>query len=138
MAATTASAALGSTVLRHQLASGVATAIDLAVMTALVESARLSPAVATLIGASVGAVVNFRLNRRYTFPGARTGVASVQAARYALVSAASAALNAFGEHVGTRWLGLPYLAVRAVVSLIVGFGWNYPLQRSFVFGGPSS
>lgn len=127
----------GSTLVRHQVASLIATSVDFSLMILLVEVARVAPSAAALAGAGTGAVVNFALNRRHTFPGAREGTPSGQAVRYALVSSASAVLNAAGEHVGTRWLGLPYVLTRVAVSLIVGLGWNYPLHRGFVFAAPS-
>jgi hypothetical protein len=32
-------------------------------------------------------------------------------------------------------LGVPYLLARAIVAVAVSFGWNFPLQRYFVFRG---
>ena len=122
-----------ATLARHQLASAVATAADFALMTLLVEFAGAAPAAATLAGALLGAVINFTLNRRFTFRTAEQGPAGPEALRYAAVSAASAVLNATGEYIGTVWLGAPYLLVRVVVSLAVSLGWNFPLHRSWVF-----
>jgi putative flippase GtrA len=123
----------GWTLLRHQASSIVATAVDFGTMALLVERASASPAAATLVGAALGAIVNFGLNRRHTFDGARREAAAGQATRYALVSSASALLNAAGEQVGTRIVGAPYLVVRAIVAVLVSLGWNYPLHRGFVF-----
>ena len=130
-------AMFGSTLLRHQVASLVATSVDFSLMILLVEMAKVAPSAAALAGAGSGAIVNFALNRRHTFPGAREGTRGRQAVRYAVVSAASAALNAAGEHVGTRVLGVPYVLTRMAVSLVVGLGWNYPLHRGFVFASPA-
>ncbi|HEX7671894.1 MAG TPA: GtrA family protein [Polyangiaceae bacterium] len=127
-----------STLLRHQVASLVATSVDFSLMILLVEVAKVAPSTAALAGAGTGAIVNFAYNRRHTFPRAREGTQVRQAVRYAVVSAASAALNAAGEHVGTRLLGLPYVLTRMAVSLIVGLCWNYPLHRGFVFASPAA
>jgi putative flippase GtrA len=121
------------TLARHQLSSAVATAVDFGTMALLVEKAGVLPGMATLVAASVGAVVNFTLNRRHTFEGARSGGMTGQALRYWLVSSASALFNAAGVHVGVRLLGGPYLLVRAAVAVSVGLGWNYPMHRLFVF-----
>ena len=118
---------------RHQVASGVATAADFALMTLLVELGAVAPATATLAGAFLGAFINFTLNRRYTFKTAEQSSARTEALRYGVVSAASAILNAGGEYIGTRWLDGPYLLVRVVVSVAVSLGWNLPLHRSWVF-----
>lgn len=101
-------------------------------MVLLVERARVGPALAALLGALTGALVNFTMGRHYTF-GAASDALPGQAIRYASVSAGSAALNGAGEHVSVTVLGLPYLAARVAVSLLVSVLFNYPLQRSFVF-----
>jgi putative flippase GtrA len=102
-------------------------------MTSLVELFAVAPATAALSGAFLGALINFTLNRRYTFRTAAQSPAGAEARRYALVSAASALLNAGGEYIGTNWLGAPYFFVRVVVSVAVSLGWNFPLHRSWVF-----
>jgi putative flippase GtrA len=123
---------LSPSFVRHQLASVVTTAADFGLMIFLVEVLRVTPPWATLFGAILGGCINFTLNRRFTFP--KTGAAVTgQAARYALVSGTSAVLNALGEYVGTRFIGAPYALARAVVAICVSIGFNYPVQRSFVF-----
>jgi putative flippase GtrA len=76
--------------------------------------------------------VNFTLNRRFTFPDHGATVRG-QALRYTLVSGTSAILNALGEYVGTRFFRAPYALARAVVAICVSVGFNYPVQRHFVF-----
>ena len=118
---------------RHQASALAASALDFVVMIALVELLRVSPPVAAFVGACCGAGLNFTLGRHWTF---RAGASPItgQALRYAVVSGASAGWNALGEWVGTRMLGIEYVLVRLVVSLVVGLAWNYPMQRVFVFG----
>jgi putative flippase GtrA len=117
---------------RHQLASLVATAADFSAMIALVELARCSPVLAAALGATFGAVVNFVLNRRWVFASAAEPLGG-QALRYALVSAASAAWNALGEHTLFKVLGLHYVWARVIVSVAISLGWNFPMQRYWVF-----
>ncbi|MBK9001596.1 MAG: GtrA family protein [Myxococcales bacterium] len=120
---------------RHQLASLSATAADFCAMIALVELAELSPVLGAALGAALGAVVNFLLNRRWVFHAERAPVAG-QALRYALVSLASAVWNALGEHLLFKVLGLHYVVARVFVSVAVSLGWNFPLQRGWVFRTP--
>lgn len=124
--------ALFSLLGRHQAASFAATAADFGAMVSLVELAGLSPVVAAAAGALVGAGLNFYLNRRWVFRVEHEPAAG-QALRYALVSAASAGWNALGEHLLFRVLGLHYVIARVLVSVTVGLGWNFPLQRGWVF-----
>ena len=118
--------------MRHHATAIAATTVDYSVMVAAVELVGLGPVPATAIGALGGAITNFTMNRRFTYRA--VGVrASSQAWRYALVSAASLGLNTLGEFLFHSVLGVQYLAARVVTSLIVSNGWNYPLQRYFVF-----
>jgi putative flippase GtrA len=117
---------------RHQVASLVSTVVDFGTMVLLVELLHRSAVVGTMAGATCGALTNFELGRHWTFRADKAHVAP-QALRYALVSAASAALNALGEYGLHDRLGMQYFAARAVVAVAVSLLWNFPLQRHFVF-----
>jgi putative flippase GtrA len=118
--------------IRHHATAVIATTVDYSVMVAAVELGGVGPVLATAIGAFAGAVANFTMNRRFTYHAVDVRVRS-QAWRYALVSAASLGLNVAGEYLFHQVLGVQYVAARAVTSVIVSNGWNYPLQRYFVF-----
>ena len=120
---------------RHQLASIVSTAFDFGAMALLVQLASVPPSIAAIGGASLGAIVNFQLGRRYTFR-AHGSPAGPQALRYAQVSAVGALLNGGGELALHDGLGAPYLPARLVVALAVSLFWNLPMQRRFVFRAP--
>jgi putative flippase GtrA len=117
---------------RHQAGSVVATVVDFSTMTALVELAHVPPVGATVFGAIAGGVTNFVLGRRWIFRAHERDLAP-QALRYAMVSAASAGFNAFGEQIVYGFLGLQYIVARALVAIVVSLAWNYPMQRSYVF-----
>jgi CDP-diacylglycerol--glycerol-3-phosphate 3-phosphatidyltransferase len=121
-----------ATLTRHQIGAFAATALDFGTMAALVELGHVDPVRATLIGASCGAISNFLLGRRWVFRASDTA-AIPQAARYALVAAASAALNTLGEHLVHDGVGVQYLLARVLVAVSVGALWNFPLHRWFVF-----
>jgi putative flippase GtrA len=111
----------------------LATAVDHAVMIAAVRAAGLAPAPATAIGALCGAVVAFALGRRWVF-GAAGDAMVAQALRYGVVSALSLGFNVVGEALLVR-AGVHYFVARVLVALAVGLGWNFPLQRRWVFVG---
>lgn len=117
---------------RHQAASFLATLVDFTTMIALVEWCGAAVVLATIIGATLGSVFNFLMNRRWTFRA--TGHLARQGVRYALVSGGSAFWNAAGEYVGVHLFGVRYVLARLVVSFFVSVCWNYPLQRWYVFG----
>lgn len=117
---------------RHQIASFISTAVDFGTMVLAVELLHFSPVAGTIAGASCGAVTNFQLGRHFTFAAHHEHVGH-QALRYALVSGASAGLNALGEYALHDVLGVQYFGARAVVAVAVSLFWNFPLQRYFVF-----
>jgi putative flippase GtrA len=121
--------------LRHDATAVVATAIDYVVMILLVELAHVTPVPATAVGAFAGAVTSFTMGRHFTYRVADVPVRA-QLWRYALVSAASLALNAGGEYLFFHVVGLQYLVARVVISIIVNSAWNYPMHRFFVFSTP--
>ena len=81
---------------------------------------------------ALGATSNFFLGRTWVFRR-RSESASGQAFRYALVSAASAGWNSFGEHLVHDLAHVRYVLARAFVALAVGVLWNFPMHRHFVF-----
>jgi putative flippase GtrA len=117
---------------KHQLASIIATIVDYSVMIAMVSLLGLTAVEGTVIGASSGAITNFTLGRHFTF-GATRGSARSQLARYLLISAASLGWNALGEHLLANILGIQYVIARLITGTLVGFVWNFPMQRYFVF-----
>jgi putative flippase GtrA len=117
---------------RHQIGAVAATAVDFAVMIALVERLGVSPVAGTVVGASLGAVTNFLLGRAWVFRR-HSGHWASQGARYAVVAAASAGWNALGEHLVHDVAGMQYVVARVLVSIVVSLLWNFPMQRRFVF-----
>jgi len=123
-----------SALLRHQMGAVAATIVDYTMMIALVTGLGVAPAVGTAAGATSGGILNFVLGRRWIFRST-DGSAGPQARRYAAVSVGSLILNTCGVHVLASILQYPYVAARLVVSFCVSVLWNFPMQRSFVFGG---
>jgi len=118
--------------LKGQVASGVATSVDWGLMTILI-FAGVYYITAAVIGALAGAITDFSVKKWWVFDAAKRESLEVQVPRYALVSGIGAALNA----------GLAYLLVDGLhihqnigvilASTVVGFAWNYPMQRVYVF-----
>lgn len=117
--------------LRNAIAALVATSLDFSVFSLLVRMSVCTPPTATFVGAAAGGLLNFLVNKSWTFDASGRG--RTMARRYLTVSAASAALNASlvlvllwvpNQHVTVVWL---------VARGLVFLGWNYPLQRDYVF-----
>jgi putative flippase GtrA len=125
---------LGGSLVRHQAGAIAATVVDYSLMIALVSEAGAAPEVGTAVGAACGGITNFVLGRRWVFRATQHDAAIAQARRYAVVSLGGLLLNTAGMHVLASLMHLPYVGARVVVSLFVSVLWNFPMQRTFVFG----
>ena len=117
---------------RNTLTSIFTTALDFGTLTGLVELAHVDYVVATFVGTVVGATSNFIINRHWSF--AATHVAwHGQALKMLPVQAGSSALQTLGVWLFTRFGRVPYMASKLIVSVLVYLGWNYPMNKHFVF-----
>ena len=83
-------------------------------------------------GALAGAIVNFLLNRHWSFEASH-GLMRRQARRYTLVSAGSLLLNTGGTWALTEYGRIHYGISVVIAALAVGFLFNFPLHRGYVF-----
>jgi membrane protein YqaA with SNARE-associated domain len=118
--------------LKAQAASLAGTAADFIVTIILVEGLRVWPVAATMLGNAAGGLTNFYLGRNHVFKVSHHRAAS-QGVRYSVVWLGSLLLNAVGMYLLTDLAHANYLLSKTVVSLLVGFGFNYPLHLYFVF-----
>jgi putative flippase GtrA len=124
---------LGGSLARHQAGAVVATVVDYGVMITLVSVAGAAPEVGTAVGAACGGITNFTLGRRWVFRAMHRDPYP-QAGRYAVVSLGSLLFNTAGMHFVASLLHVQYVAARVLVSIVVSLFWNFPMQRTFVFG----
>ena len=117
---------------RAWMASAIATVVDYGSFTLLIEVAGIYTGTARALGALLGAVANFTLNKVYTF---RTQGSSmvVEVPRYAGISLTSLLLNTVGVILLTEGLRWNPLLAAALVGVLVSLCWNLPLHRVFVF-----
>jgi len=117
---------------RAWIASAIATAVDYGTFTILVEVVGIYTGTSRALGAALGAVTNFTVNKVYTFKTRQNSVL-VEVPRYAAISLTSLLLNTVGVILLTEGLRWNPLVAAAVVGLAVSLGWNLPLHRIFVF-----
>jgi putative flippase GtrA len=117
---------------RSALTSIFTTALDFATLTALVELLGVNYVLATWLGTIVGSLSNFTINRVWAF-SARDRPPAGQFARFVLVQAAASVWHTLGVWIFTRFVGLPYQVSKLAIAALVYLGWNYPMNRWFVF-----
>ncbi|MEM1032239.1 MAG: GtrA family protein [Myxococcota bacterium] len=111
----------------------VATAADFGLMSLLVANDLATTTQATALGCLLGGVINFSLNRVWTF-AATDQVPALQAIRYTIVSVISALLNSGGVALALMLPLADYRIGWVLVRAAVFLCWNFPLQRDYVYG----
>lgn len=120
------------TFLKANISSSIASFIDYLVTILLVNFFRVDVVIASTTGTVCGGILNFLIGRNWVFQSKKRK-ASQQAARYGLVWGGNLVLNTGGMYFLTKVLEVHYVISKLFVSLIVGFCYNYTLQKKFVF-----
>jgi putative flippase GtrA len=117
---------------RSAATSVFTTVLDFATLVGCVELIGLDYRLATFLGTVVGCTSNFLINRVWSFE-ATHGDLRWQIVRFLPVQAGSSTLQTLGVWLFTEYVDLPYLGSKTIVAVAVYLGWNYPLNRYFVF-----
>ncbi|WP_374166717.1 GtrA family protein [Arcticibacter sp. MXS-1] len=118
--------------LKAQVASLSGTIVDFLTTLVSVELFHVWYVAANIAGNVCGGITNFYLGRNWVF-NSRDKKVYVQGIRYIMVWGGSIALNTSGVFALTHFLEINYIISKVVVSLVVGFSYNYFLQNYFVF-----
>lgn len=121
-----------ATFIKAQAASFTATVADFSMTVILKEVFHCWYLVASVSGTVTGGVVNFLMNRSWVFRAHGKKIHH-QALKYILVWAGNLLLVSGGVFVMTSYGGFSYIVSKITISLIVGFFYNYMLQKKFVF-----
>jgi len=115
-----------TTFLRGSAVGIVATIVDMAVLTVLVELVGLTPQAANLPALVAGAAIQFLGCRHLVFQ-AKSGSVRRQLAGFTLTELGTLLLNGIVFHTLVSWTPLPYPVARAVGTFLVFVGFSYPL-----------
>ena len=132
--------------LRAQCSAQLATVLDFAVTLFLFYLCSLGYVYATFAGALSGAVLNCVVNYEWTFKASGLDKRGI-IFKYLLVWGGSVLLNTWGTYFFTEWMQHAsclnalfallgehcFLVAKVLTAVLVGCGWNYFLQRSFVY-----
>jgi putative flippase GtrA len=109
---------------------------DYAIMIFCTEFFHIHYTISIAISGVIGAVANFSMNQKWAF---RSGDAMYkdstrkQLLKFMLVVVNSIFLKSTGTYIITHLLGVDYKVSRLITDLIVSIGFNYTLQRYWVF-----
>ena len=109
--------------------------VDYLIMIICTEFFHIHYTISILISGIIGAVVNFSINRYWTFhsneslPSPMRG----QLVKFCTVVMGSIILKSAGTYLLTSWLSIDYKLSRVLVDILVSLGFNYTLQKYWVF-----
>ncbi len=121
-----------ATFLKAQVSSALSTAVDFTLTILLKELLGAYYMAASVTGTICGGITNFLLGRNWTF-ASREQAVTEQMIRYIMVWVGNLGLNALIVYVCTDFIEIKYWVSKIMASLIVGVGYNYVLQKVFVF-----
>ncbi|SMC47995.1 GtrA family protein [Pedobacter africanus] len=109
--------------------------LDYGVMIFCTELLHIHYTISIAIGGIIGAVLNFSVNRYWTFNANQANHSPVgfQLVKFIFVVAGSIALKSSGTWLVTNGLHIDYKISRIMVDIIVSLGFNYVLQKYWVF-----
>ena len=119
------------TFFKANVASLVASAFDYGVTIMAVQIFSVNVVIAGIIGTVCGAFIHFIMGRHWVFV-AYQSKSSGQAKKYLLIWLGNLVLNATGMYVFTE-MGVNYIITKVGTSILVGWTYNYPLQKGYVF-----
>ena len=122
--------------LRYNIVAVIATITDFLVFIMLTEGVGIWYVVSTFISAVTGGVVAFIINRNWVFME-KDGKLTGQAVRYILVWGGSILLNTFGLYLIVENTRLSEIIAKVIVAIIVGLGFNFLMNKFFVFRNPT-
>jgi len=118
--------------LRAQVSAFFGGVIDYLVMLYCVEFLHMHYFPAIAVGGLVGAVINYTISRYWAF-NSKTESIGKQFLKYAIVSIGSIILKSSGTFIFTETTNLDYRITRLIIDGFVAFGFNFTLQKFWVF-----
>lgn len=121
---------------KAQVSAFIGGITDYAIMVFFTEIFQIHYTVSIVIGGIIGAVVNFSVNKKWTFHSESNPYKNSiqkQLLKFILVVINSIFLKSSGTYVITTVFNLDYKFSRIITDLIVSIGFNYTLQRYWVF-----
>lgn len=123
------------TFLKAQFSAFTGGIVDIMAMIFFTEAIGIHYTLSIALGGIIGALVNFSINRNWTFRAKSAGNSSIdtQLLRFCIVVAGSILLKSAGTFLLTESLRMDYRLSRIMTDIVVSLGFNYTLQKNWVF-----
>ena len=117
---------------KSQLSAFVGGIVDYVIMILCTEVIGIHYVISIGIGGVIGAFVNYTINRYWTFNATEESKVS-QIPKFIVVVIGSISLKAGGTYFLTELLSIDYRISWIIVNALVAFGFNFLLQKFWVF-----
>jgi putative flippase GtrA len=117
---------------KAQLSAFLGGVIDYLVMIFITEVLGIFYSISIIISGLLGAIANFSLNRYWAFKSTEAST-KAQLHKFIFVVLGSVALKSSGTFLFTETLQIDYKITRLMVDAIVSIGFNFTLQKFWVF-----
>ncbi len=124
------------TFLKAQISAMIGGVCDYFIMVFFTQVFHVHYTISIVIGGVLGAVINFSLNKTWTFMSKKMPYKNsfrIQMLKFIFVVANSIFLKSFGTYLITTYIHIDYRISRIIVDLIVSLTFNYNLQKYWVF-----
>ena len=118
---------------RYNIVAIIATSVDFAVLVFFTEVLQYWYLFSALLGALAGGTTAFVLGRNWVFMP-QNGRLGVQTIRYMIVWTISIILNILSLFLLVEYCGLQYIISKIIVAMIIGIGFNFFMNKYFIFG----
>lgn len=117
---------------KAQLTSLSASLVDYSTTILLAYACHIDKWYAGMAGVIAGGIFHFTVSRRWVFDAADKN-RYTQMLRYLIVWTGNFLLNTGGLYLMLHYTQVPLPVSKILVSVMVGLGYNYILQKKFVF-----
>lgn len=117
--------------LKAQMSAFIGGITDYGIMIICTELFGIHYTVSIVISGVLGAVVNFSINKYWTFE-AKAPVGK-QISKFIIVVFGSVFFKSGGTYLVTEFGAIDYRVSRLLIELFVSLGFNYPMQKYWVF-----
>lgn len=119
---------------KAQFSAFIGGIVDYLIMIVCTEFLHIHYTMSILVGGLIGAVINFSINRHWTFSAQQNQSAMpLQFFKFACMLGGSIFLKASGTFLLTESVHIDYKISRLMTDVVVSLGFNYTLQKYWVF-----
>ena len=120
------------TFIKVNIAAIIATIIDFSFTFFLKQIIQIDAVLASIFGTILGGMINFLIGRVWVFNTPEIPFIQ-QGRRYFITWIGNLLLNASGVYILIKIIGVQYLFAKMATAITVAIGYNYPLQKKYVF-----